>query len=141
MNFNLQNQLSAATAKKLSPAAASASTMESAAPAAAPAAEAAAPAAEAMETAAAATDSAASAPDRKESEAEEMMDLEDKGNKVRSILGHGGWRQEGGRNRSGRGGDIDFGSRGGEELWASGGGKGGDRAQKFMKKGPKKELF
>ena len=40
-----------------------------------------------------------------------------------------------------QGGDIDFGSRGGEELWASGGGKGGDRAQKIHEKGPKKKLF
>ncbi len=79
----MQNQLSAATAKKLSPAAASAFTIESAAPAVAPAAE-------AMETAAAATDSAASAPYRKESEAEEMMDVEDKGNKVRRFMANRG---------------------------------------------------
>ncbi len=39
------------------------------------------------------------------------------------------------------GGGHRFWLQGGEELWASGGGKGGDRAQKFMKKGPKKELF
>ena len=39
------------------------------------------------------------------------------------------------------GGGHRFWLQGGEELWASGGGKGGDRAKKFMKKGPKKELF
>ena len=44
------------------------------------------------------------------------------------ILGHGGWLQEGGRNWAGRGGDIDLSSRGGEELCAPGGGKGGDKA-------------
>ena len=30
-----------------------------------------------------------------------------------TILGHGGWLQEGGRNWAGRWGDIDFSSRGG----------------------------
>ncbi len=40
------------------------------------------------------------------------------------------------------GGDIDFGSRGGgRTLGFRRGEGGGDRAQKFMKKGPKKELF
>ncbi len=39
------------------------------------------------------------------------------------ILGHGGWRQEGGRNRSGKGGDIDFGSRGASEGGKGEGGK------------------
>ncbi len=37
------------------------------------------------------------------------------------ILGHGSWRQEGGRNWSGRGGGHRFWLQGGEELWASGG--------------------
>ena len=42
---------------------------------------------------------------------------------------------------AGGGGDIDFGSRGQEELWASRGGKGGDRAKKVVKMGPKMELL
>ena len=42
-----------------------------------------------------------------------------------TILGHGGWRQEGGRNWSGRGGDIDFGSRGGGRTLGFRRGEGG----------------
>ena len=42
---------------------------------------------------------------------------------VLTILGHGGWLQEGGRNRVGRGGGHKFSLQ--VQLWASGEGKGG----------------
>ena len=60
--------------------------------------------------------------------------------RVTTILRHGGWLQEGGRNWAGRRGNIDFISRGGRTL-CSRRGEGGDRALKVVKKGPKRKLF
>ncbi len=59
------------------------------------------------------------------------------------ILGHVSLRQEGGRNRSGRGGvhTVDLApGRGGRTLGLRRG-EGGDRARKVVKMGPKMELF
>ncbi len=52
-----------------------------------------------------------------------------------AILGHGGWLQEGVEIGPAGGGGIDFGP-GGEELWASGGGKEGIDRKKWNLFGP-----
>ncbi len=59
--------------------------------------------------------------------------------RVRTILGHGGGRQEGGKKRAGRGGGSDFSSREWERFLLHG--RGGKGTVKLLKQAPKTGTF